>query len=66
MRSLAVITLFACVVFCANAQRILFPYPGEVKDLIEERLYDDEPDTDEPATEGYEDGDDEVFINLLY
>jgi hypothetical protein len=61
-------------VFCANAQRILFPYSGEVKDLIEERLYDDErlepdtdePDTDEPATEGYEDDDDEVFINLLY
>lgn len=70
MRSLAVITLFACVVFCANAQ-LVFPYSGEVKDLIEERLYDDEPDTVgpdtvEPATEGYEDDDDEVFINLLY
>ena len=59
------------MVFCANAQRILFPYSGEVKDLIEERLYDDEPDTVqpdtvEPAAEGYEDDDDEVFINLLY
>ena len=58
MKFLIVVTLFACVLVCANAQIPDEDFP------IEEGT--DEPDIiDELATEDNEDGDDGVFIKQI-
>jgi hypothetical protein len=59
MRSLTVATLFACALFCANAQSVAVEQSiGDKIPLPKEG--GQKPDTDEPATEDYKDGDDEV------
>ena len=59
MKYLAIVTLLACALFCANAQAVLRYVPQDLDDY-------DELNTDiKQNTDDYEDGDDEVFTHLL-
>jgi 2-phospho-L-lactate guanylyltransferase (CobY/MobA/RfbA family) len=60
MKYLALVTLLACALFCANAQVLRYVPKPQVLDDYDELSTDIKQNTDDN-----EEGDDEVFIHLL-